>query len=340
MKEISTLGIDLAKNRFRVVGLNAAGKVVLRKWLYRSDVMGFMTQLSPCLVGMEACAGAHYWGREFVKLGHDVRLMPPQYVKPYVKRNKNDTNDAEACAEAATRPTMHFVPVKTEGQQALLQLHRVRERLVKVRTALGNEIRGFLAEFGIVLPVGINRLGCEVSEALSKYGEQLRGETSEVILRLRSELLRVEEEISFYERRIRQLHRQTPASVRLDSIPGIGEMVASAIVATVGNGSQFRNGRQFAAFLGLTPRQHSTGGKPRLGRISKRGDGYVRKLLVQGAQAVLKRVEKKTDPYSQWIKQLVERRGWCRAAVAVANKNARISWALLRRGEDFRAVAV
>lgn len=337
MKEISTIGIDLAKLNFRVVGMNRAGKVIEKKWLSRGELLAYMSEVKPCLVGMEACAGAHYWAREFTKLGHTVKLMAPQYVKPYVKTNKNDTNDAEACAEAVTRPTMRFVAIKSEGQQVLGQWHRVRERLVGSRTALGNEIRGLLGEFGIVLPQGISKLRARVQEKLEEHQERLSPLTIEMVKRLCEELTRLEAEIELYEEKIKAEHKRHPESQRLDSIPGVGEITATAMVAAFSGVEQFNNGRSFAAFLGLVPGQHSTGGKSRLGRISKRGDVYIRKLLVQGAQSVLMHAEGKTDRYSVWVQELCKRRGWCRAAVAIANKNARIAWALLARGGEFSA---
>lgn len=337
MKEISTIGLDIAKNKFRVVGMNAAGRVVLRKWLYRDGVLEFMSNRKACLIGMETCAGANYWGREFVKLGHNVKLMPPRYVKPYVKTNKNDTNDAQACAEAVTRPTMRFAAIKSERQQELMQLHRVRERLMKARTALGNEIRGFLGEYGIVMPKGIEKLRTYVEAALEKHRIRLSFVTIEMTNRLCEELKRVDDEVDFYEKRITIEHELLPESQRLDTIPGVGEITATAIVAAFSSVEQFKNGRHFAAFRGLVPGQHSTGGKSRLGKISKRGDVYIRKLLVQGANSVLKNVKGKTDRYSHWIQALVERRGWCRTAVAIANKNARIAWSVLARGVEFEA---
>ena len=335
MKDISTIGIDIAKHVFYVCGLNQVGRVILRKRLYRVEVLDFMRQMNLCLVGMEACAGAHYWGREFQKIGHTVKLMPPQYVKPYVKRNKNDTNDAEACAEAVTRPTMRFVEVKTERQQELAQIHRIRERLVRSRTALSNEVRGFLSEFGVVIPKGVTKLCKNVMEALEKHTERLSTMTREHVSRLVDEFLRLEEEIEFYEKKISAVHKSMPESIRLDTIGGVGEITATAIVAAVSNPTQFKNRRQFAAYFGLVPQQHSTGGKPRLGKISKRGDVYIRKLLVQGAHAEINAAKKRDDRRSLWIKELCARRGRCVAAVAVANKNARIAWALLARGGEF-----
>ena len=337
MKDVSTLGIDIAKQNFRVLGMNEAGKMVMRKWLCRDEVLSFMSNRKRCLVGMEACSGAHYWGRELVKLGYEVKLMPPKYVKPYVKTNKNDTKDAEACAEAVTRPTMRFVAIKSERQQSLEQLHRVRERLIKVRTGLGNEIRGFLGEFGIVLPKGIEKLRQRVAEKLEGEHDRLSALTHEMINRLCEELKRVDEEVEFYEKKIKIEHKSLPECQRLDTIPGVGEITATAIVAAISSVEQFKNGRHLAAFLGLVPGQHSTGGKSRLGGISKRGDVYIRKLLVQGANSVLKSVKGKNDRYSRWVQGLLERRGWCRTAVAVANKNARIAWSVLARGVEFDA---
>ncbi len=336
MKDISTIGIDIAKKRFRVVGMTKAGRVVLRKWLDRGEVINFMANLQPCLVGMEACAGAHYWAREIQKFGHVVKLMPPQYVKPYVKTNKNDDNDAEACAEAVTRPTMRFVTVKNEKQQSLMQLHRVRMRVVRARTSLGNEIRGFLGEFGIISPKNIDKLRRQVYEALIKYEERLSGETQEMINRLCEELRRIEDELEFYEEKLKCAHTASPESQRLTTIPGIGKVTATALVGSTSIG-QFRNGRHFAAFLGLVPRQHSTGGVSRLGGISKRGDAYLRQLLILGAHAVLRASKGKSDRYNLWVQALYERRGWCKTAVAIANKNARIAWKVLAEGKRFDA---
>ena len=337
MKEISTIGIDIAKNNFRLVGMTKAGKVVLRKWVCREELLAYMSNFKPCLVGMEACASANYWAREFKKQGHEVKLMPPQYVKPYVKTNKNDTNDAEACAEAVRRPTMRFSSIRSENQQVLGQLHRVRDRLVRVRTALGNEIRGFLGEFGIFIPRGIEQLRLRVAEAVLRHKEQLSEVTTEMISRMDAELRRVEEELGYYNKKIHEVHQALPESQRLDTIPGVGEITATALVAIFPGAGHFKNGRQFAAYLGLVPRQYSTGGKSRLGRISKRGDPYIRKLLVQGSQSVLKSAKGKKDRYHRWAAGLCERRGWCRAAVAIANKNARICWKVLAEGKKFEA---
>jgi transposase len=336
MEHVSTIGVDIAKSVIQVHGATATGRVVFRKRLNRKDFLPFMANLRPALVGMEACSGAHHWGRELVKLGHDVKLMPAQYVKPYVKTNKNDMADAEGCAEAVTRPTMRFVPVKTEAQQELCMVHRVRERLIKERTALANEIRGFWVELGVVFPQGVDRLLEHVTKALSEHEERLSGGFRAMMERLCGEFSRKDEEIEHYDRLLEEQSRVNEDCQRLMSIPGIGVVTATAIVATVGSMSVFSNGRQFAAYLGLVPRQHSSGGKDRLGGISKRGDGYLRKLLVQGAQAVLRHAQTGSDRRSEWLRELIARRGRCRAAVALANKNARIVWALLTRGDQFR----
>ena len=334
MKDVSTLGIDLAKNRFRVVGLNKVGKVEFRKWLYRDELLAFMSNVTKCVVGMEACAGSHYWGREFEKLGHEVKLMPPQYVKPYVKTHKNDTTDAEACAEAVTRASMRFVPIKSEGQQELLQIHAVRRRLVRERTALGNEMRGFLGEFGVVFAQGLDKLVSRVQEVLAEEGRLSSG-TQALVLGLIAELEQKNELIAEYDRKIEAVHKASQDSQRLDVIPGIGELTSTALVGAFSSVEQFKSGRQFAAFLGLVPKQHSTGGKARLGRISKHGNEYLRGLFIQGAQSVLQSCRKKNDPYSLWVQKVYQRRGWCRTVIAIANKNARIAWAVLARGVSF-----
>jgi transposase len=335
MENISIIGIDIAKHSFSVCCGSASGRVIKRKRLYREGVLDFFRNQTPCIIGMEACAGSHYWGRELQKMGHTVKLMPPQYVKPYVKTNKNDDKDAEACFEAVTRPTMRFVEVKTERQQELGQIHRVRERLIAERTALCNEARGFLHEFGIVMPKGAKTLRRQVTKALEEHEEKLLPLTKEIINRMMDELKRLEEEVEFYEGKIKEIHKSLPDSQTLDTIGGIGVITSTAIIATVSNMNQFKCGRQFSAFIGLTPKQRTTGGKTQLGRISKHGDGYIRKLLVQGAHAELRHVKDKTDRRSMWLKGLVERRGIRKAAVALANKNARIAWALLSRGGKY-----
>lgn len=267
--QIAALGIDIGKSVFHLHGANKAGRPVLRKRLYRSELLAFVTNLSPCLIGLEACPGAHYWAREFQKAGHEIRLMSPQFVKPYVKSNKNDTADAEAICEALTRPTMRFVPVKSVEQQDIAAIHRVRERLIKARTALSNEIRGLLTEQGIVFPKGIERFAVNLLQALEQHHSRVTPLGREVFLELLDEFVKLQERIAHYDQRMSRLAKTHPVCQRLTTIPGVGFVTATAVVAAVGNASTFKNGRQFAAWLGLVPRQHSTGGKQRLLGISK-----------------------------------------------------------------------
>jgi len=327
--EMSVLGIDIAKRVFHVVGMDETGKIVLRKRLSRHDLMPFMAHLPPVRIGMEACGGAHYWARRLRAHGHEVTLMAPQFVKPYVKSNKNDSRDAEAIAEAVTRPTMRFVPVKDVDQQDIQALHRVRERLMGERTALVNEVHGLMHEYGMVIPKGVAKFRQAVREQLESKPDTLTPLSQEMFGKLVEEFAALEEQLAYYQEKLDTLAKRHPECQRLLTIPGIGPLGATALVAAVSDASAFKNGRQFAAWLGLVPRQHSTGGKERLLGISKRGDTYLRKLLVHGARATIRWVGLKTDRRSQWIRQLVERRGKNRTAVAVANKNARIVWALL-----------
>jgi transposase len=335
-QELSIVGIDLAKSVFHLVGMDERGKIILRKRMVRGDVLAFMATLPAVTVGMEACGGAHYWARRLREQGHTVKLMAPQYVKPYVKTNKNDMRDAEAIAEAVTRPSMHFVPIKTVAQQDIQALHRVRERLVGARTALINEMRGLLAEYGIVLPVGVKAFRKSVVETLDAERAKLTLLSAELFGTLFKELEKLDTEIAYYEEKVQGLATTHPEAQRLLTIPGIGPLTATALLAAVGDVSVFKNGRQFAAWLGLVPKQHSTGGQTRLLGISKRGDRYLRKLLIHGARATLRWAKTKADDRSQWIRGVLERRGWNRTAVAVANKNARIVWAVLSRGEVYR----
>ncbi len=337
MSNASTVGMDIGKRVFYLCGMNDKGRVLYRKRMNRSEIVGFFSNHGKCLIGLEACAGAHYWGRELSKLGHEVKLMPPKYVKPYVKTNKNDTNDAEACAEAVTRPTMRFVAIKTEAQEELMQLHRTRERLIKNRTALGNQVRGFLLEYGITIPKSMSKLPERLRELLLSPTVELPPLIQEMVERGLLELQSIGQEISHYEDKLLAISKAHSVCKQLMTLPGVGPLTATAIVAAVSNISHFRNGRQFAAFLGLVPRQHSTGGKSKLGRISKRGDMYLRKLLVQGAHSVMRYASTKSCRMSRWIVSVSERRGACRCAVAVANKNARIIWAMLARGAEYQA---
>jgi transposase len=329
MPQVSVLGIDIAKQLFHVVGMDDTGTVVWRKRLTRGALMPFIAQLPPMVIGMEACGGAHYWARRFREYGHTVKLMAPQFVKPYVKSNKHDMADAEAIAEAVTRPTMRFVPIKELAQQDFQALHRVRERLVKARTALINEIRGLLSEYGIVLPQGVTKFRHGLLPMLEQEQAKLTALGREIFRQLYEEWLILEKRLTYYNEQLETIGRTHPVCQRLLTIPGIGPLTATALVAAVNDATHFKNGRQFAAWLGLVPRQHSTGGKPRLLGISKRGDRYLRKLLVHGARATLRWIKLKSDRRSQWVRALIERRGTNRAVVALANKNARIAWVLL-----------
>ncbi len=334
--QLTTIGLDLAKHVFQVHGVDAAGNIVLRRRLRRGQMITFFAGLAPCLVGMEACATAHFWARELTALGHDVRLMPAQYVKAYVKRGKNDAADAAAICEAVSRPSMRFVPVKSEAQQAALMLHRARDLLMRQRTQLINAVRGHLAEFGIIEAQGAWNLP-RVLAHLETEGEL--PEVARQILRLlAAQLDEAEQRIKDLDAQIAAWHKASPASQRLATIPGIGPLVATAITATIADPSTFRSGREFAAWLGLVPRQRSTGGKQRLGRISREGDGYIRRLLIIGAQAVLLR--SKAAHADPWVQGLLARRPRLVVAVALANKTARVAWAVMTKGQPYRQPAV
>lgn len=324
------IGIDLAKNVFEVYGVDEREKTVLRKTLRRDEVARFFANLTPCVVAMEACSGAHYWARKLISMGHDVRLISPQFVKPYVKTNKSDLNDAEAICEAASRPNMRFVTIKTGEQLSLQAAHRIRSRLVGNRTRLANQIRGILSEFGIVVAQSMAALKRRLPEILGSDKHKLDQMTRSLVLDLQDELAEADNRVRAYDRRIKRLSKDSELCQKLERIEGIGPLTSTALVAAAGNASSFRNGRQFAAWLGLVPRHHSSGGRTRLMGISKRGDRYIRTLLIHGARAVLGRVRHKKDPRSQWLQKLIERRPYNVTAVALANKNARIAWALLR----------
>ena len=333
---LSLLAIDLAKSVFQLHGVDPSGNVVLQKRLSRERLIEFIANLPSCTIAMEACGGANYWGREFEKLGHSVRLISPQFVKPYVKTNKNDSADAAAIAEAASRPHMRFVPVKKIEQQDIQGLHRVRERLVKSRTALVNEIRGLLGEYGIVLPTTVRKLRA-LLPAILDQSQEMTSMSRDLFSTLLEELSELDQRIARLEERIEAIYQCHPACQRLSKIPGVGPMTATALLAAVSDPQSFKNGRQFAAWLGLVPKQHSSGGKERLFGISKRGDVYLRKLLIHGARSTVWRVKGKTDSRSLWLQSLIERRGVNRAAVALANKNARIIWTLLAKETSFVA---
>ena len=330
MEQITTVGIDLAKNVFSLHGVDALGKTLLRRTVRRERLVQTVASLSPCLIGMEACSGAHEWGRRFERFGHTVRLMAPKFVAPYRKGGKNDGNDAEAVCEAVSRPSMRFVPVKSVEQQALLTLHRVRQGFVVERTALINRLRGLLAEFGLVLALRALTVRRQAAQA----AEALPGLARRAIDDLLEQLRLLDARIEHYDRELEAQARLCEPARRLMQIRGIGPTTALAIVATVGNAREFKNGRQFAAWIGLVPNQYSTGGKSRLGHISKRGDAYLRNLLVQGARSVLHTAAAHEDRLSRWVLALERRRGYYRTLVAIANKNARIAWALLARNQE------
>ena len=339
MTKVTTVGLDLAKSVFQVHAADRDGRPVVRKKLRRGQVLVFFAGLSPCLIGLEACASAHYWARELQALGHEVRLIPPQYVKPFVKTNKNDASDAEAICEALIRPTMRFAAVKSVEQQSVLMLHRARELLVRQRTMLINALRGHCGEFGLVVAQGAPKVAELIEVIEDPEDERLPTLAREALGSLVSQLRMVQAQVVGLEKKLKAWHRTNEASRRLATIPGVGVITATALVATIGDASQFHSGRQLAAWLGLVPRQHSSGGKERLGRISKRGDGYLRKLLVHGARTVLLWSRRKKERRSPWQEALLARRPTNVVLVAMANKTARVVWVLLSRGETFRIEA-
>jgi transposase len=334
---ITIVGIDLAKNVFQVHGVDERGKAVVQKRLRRKQVLIFFAQLPPCLVGMEACGGAHYWARKLQAQGHTVKLMAPQFVKPYVKANKTDVADAEAICEAVSRPTMRFVPIKNAEQQAILSLHRARQGFVRARTAQANQIRGLLAEYGITLPQGISHVANCLPQIIEDADHELPGLFRGLLQRLVAHLRELNHQVQELEEQIDTWHRANEASQRLAKIPGIGPLTASALSASIGNAKSFKNGRELAAWLGLVPRQHSSGGKPMLLGISKRGDAYLRTLLIHGARSAVRVAKRKSTPADRWSTGMLDRRHMNVAAVARANKNARIVWALLAHGRDYNA---
>lgn len=333
--KITTIGLDLAKEVFQIHGVDERGKIVVRKQLKRSEMAKYFTNLEPCLIGMEACGSAHHWARKLEGYGHTVKLMAPQFVKPYVKTNKNDMADAEAICEAVGRPNMRFVAQKTVEQQAILSVHRARQGFVKARTAQGNQIRGLLSEFGIVIPQGIRAITKRVPEILEDGDNGLPGAMRQLVERLTDNLKEMDRHVNELEAQIQLWHRENEASRKLAEIPGVGPITASAVVATIGDAREYKNGRQLAAWLGLVPQQNSSGGKQVLLGISKRGDTYLRTLLIHGARAVIRYASTQAEPDS-WLRKLMARRNKNVAAVALANKNARIIWALLTKNGVFR----
>ena len=334
---ITTVGIDLAKNVFQVHGVDEHGKVALRKALKRAEVMKLFAGLPSCLVGMEACGGAHYWARQLMALGHTVKLMSPQFVKPYVKTNKSDARDAEAICEAVTRPTMRFVPVKDIEQQTVLALHRARQGFVVERTAQSNQMRGLLYELGIVIPKGIAYIEMQLPQILEDAENGLPDISRSLFARLFEHFRQLGRQVKELESQIKAWHKQSEASERIEAIPGIGALTASALVASIGDARTFKSGRQLAAWLGLVPRQNSSGGKERLLGISKRGDTYLRTLLIHGARAVLFHRMRQIEHRDGWLMKLKTRRNANVAAVALANKNARVVWALLAHQREYTA---
>lgn len=337
--KVATIGLDIAKQVFQVHGADKAGKVMFRRKLKRGEMARFFSELEPCLIGLEASGSAHYWSRVLSSFGHTVRLMAPQFVKPYVKSQKNDANDAEAICEAVTRPNMRFVPAKSIAQQDLQCLHRVRSRLVASRTRLINQVRGLLAEYGVVLPQNAGQVRSGLPAVLEDAENQLTGFGRELFRSLYEELAQLDERIDEADHRIQVAFQNTPDCKRIAAVEGVGPLIATAVVAAISNGHAFTNGRQFSTWLGLVPRQHSSGGKSRLLGISKHGDSYLRTLLIHGARSVVYRAKAKTDKRSLWIAEKQQRLGTTKTCVAVANKNARIIWSLIAHEQEYRRAA-
>ena len=337
--QVTTIGLDLAKNIFQIHGITSDGTVAFNRSLRRAQLLAFFEKLEPCLVGMEACGSSHHWARQFQKLGHEVRLMPAMYVKAYVKRGKSDAIDAEAICEAVTRPTMRFVAIKTEEQQGVLFLHRARDMVVRQRTQLSNMLRGLLGEFGVVIAQGIGSAIKFAKAVLDGDRPNFPEVAVDVLVNLSNQIVALHLRILWYQKRLQLEARKDPRVMLLRTIPGIGLITASAIVATAGDGHQFRNGREFAAWLGLTPLNRSSGGKESLGRISKMGDRYVRRLLVAGMTSRLRQMKVNPDRVDPWATSLLERKTPRLATVAMANKTARIVWAVLTRNERYRSHA-
>ena len=334
--QVTTVGIDLAKNVFRLHGCDANGKPVVRKQLSRRQLRSFVANLPPCLVAMEACASAHYWAREIEKLGHQVRLIAPKFVRPYVKANKNDASDAEAICEAAGRPSMRFVAVKSSAQQDVQAVHRVRQQLVKARTSLANQVRGLLAEHGIVIGRGFAQLRRALPVILEDQDNGLSAVMRELLGEIGERLRFIDDRLRKYDSIIQRLFRQDERCQRVAEVEGVGPLTATALVAAVGNATEFKSGRELAAYLGLVPRHRASGGRTVLLGISKRGDRYLRTLLIHGARSALHRIERHRGARAIWAARLKVRRGANVAAVALANKNARVLWALLSRGQSYR----
>jgi len=338
--EVKVLGIDLAKAGFQLHGVDETGQTVLKKKLSRKQLSVFIARLPACLIGLEACGGANHWVRVFKGFGHTVRMIAPQFVKPYVKSNKNDAVDAEAICEAVQRPSMRFVPEKSIEQQDIQSMHRIRSQLVARRTAQSNQIRGLLMEYGIVIPQGISHVRKQIPLILEVADNGLSDLFRELLSGLYEELVHIDSRVHGIEIKLASISAQNEDCQRLLTIPGVGLLSATALVAAIGSIGAFKNGRELAAWLGLVPRQHSTGGKSTLMGISKRGDSYLRTLLIHGGRTVVRVAHKHTDRKSRWVNELDQRRGKNISAVAVANKNTRIAWALLSKKTTYQAVAV
>jgi len=336
MQTVTTIGLDIAKSVFQIHGIDAAGNVIVRRKLKRRYVLPFFQKLPPCLVGIEACASSHHWSRELQSFGHAVRLMPPAYVKPYIKRQKNDAADAEAICEAVTRPNMRFVATKTREQQSCLMLHRTRHLFIRQQTSVINAIRAHLAEFGIVAPVGRNGVE-QLLDVVADVSDKRLPEISRAcLLALGAQLRALKAQILNFDRQIIASHRSNEASKRLDEIPGVGPALATALVASVADPKAFRSGRDFSAWVGLVPKQHSSGGKDKLGSISKQGDRYLRSLFTAGALSVIRYAKFHGTKHRPWLTALLARRPTKVAAIALANKMARMAWAMMVRGDRYK----
>ena len=336
MQTVATIGLDIAKSAFQVHGVDANGQVVIRRQLKRRYILAFFQKVPPCLVGIEACASSHHWSRELQALGHTVRLMPPAYVKPYVKRHKNDATDAEAICEAVSRPNMRFVATKTPGQQSCLTLHRTRHLFIRQQTSVINAVRAHMAEFGIVAPVGRHGVEQLLQVVADKSDKRLPEVARICVAALGAQLQTLKAKILEFDRLIMAWHRSSETSRRLDDIPGVGPALATALVASIADPNAFRSGRDFSAWIGVVPKQNSSGGKDRLGSISKRGDRYLRGLFVAGALAVIRYAKIYGTKHRPWLTALLARRPTKVAAIALANKIARMAWAMMAKGERYK----
>lgn len=338
MTKVTLLGIDIAKEIFQLHGIDASGKAVLKKKLKRAELLRFIAQMEPCTIIMETCGGSHYWAREFMKLGHEAKLISPQYVKPFVRGNKNDRNDAEAIVEAASRPRTRFVPINDEAEQDMRSIHRIRSRLVSERTALINEIRGLLYEYGVFHPKGVRKIESFLAAVSGDTEDkiQLTSLMRELCIDIYEELTEINKRIEKCDHKLEAIANTNPICLKLQTIPGVGVLTATILLTVLSNPKLFKNGRHFAAYLGLVPRQHSSGGKDKLLGISKRGDTYIRSLMIHGGRSVVKYAPKKNDKRSLWICKLQERAGYNCTAVAVANRNARIAFSLVSNEMEYK----